>query len=204
MFETLRWELGAHMSGLFGGASSPSTTNVTLSQAIEALDEMNLMSRYTPTFRRLVSSKEDVEKFSRILIRTKRAGIELTRDKIPDIEKATGFDSSDIEEAMMIWLLAIFLIGEKNLSLPDLEIVHAVQEALYNKGQKNDLDDVSTKTGIPLDIVQNIDAMMEEFLTQWNSNPQVPITGGNPKKKPPKTKPITVDDPNGSQGSLNP
>lgn len=203
MFETLRWELGARVSGLFGSASS-SSTNVTLSQAIEALDEMNLMSRYTPTFKRLVSSKEDVEKFSRILIRTNKAGIELTRDKIPDIEKATGFDSSDIEDAMMIWLLARFLAGEKKLSLTDLEVVHVVQEALYNEGQKNDLDDVSTKTGIPLNIVQDIDAMMEEFLTRWNSSAQLTINGGNQKKKPLKTKPITVGDPNASQGTPNP
>lgn len=205
MFEGLKWELGARVSGLFG-KNTASNSNVTLEGMVLALKIMNEIPRYTPALKRLGCVEEEAEKFAEILIRAETAGIALTRNNISDIEKVTGASTSDIENALLKWLFSRFLLLEKKMSLTDLEVVNAVHESLYNEGQKNDLDDVSNKIGIPLDVVRNIDSMTDEFLTRWNgqSGASQGSAGDGPKKKPPKTKPITVGDPNASQGSPTP
>lgn len=204
MFEGLKWELGARMSGLFGGSASNS--NITLSGMAGALEEMNLESKYIPSFRHLGSPEDEAREFATVVVRAEKAGVELNKQNIDRLVEVTRKDREIVEGAITKRLLIKFLYFEKHLSLTDLDTVYTVQEALYNDDQKNDLDDVAKTTGIPLDVVRDIDNMMEEFLAKWSVAPSQSITGdsGNQKKKQPKTKPITVGDPNASQGTPTP
>lgn len=213
MFESFLWETGAILNSTIGNFCSRGTSSgigknpIAMMDAIAiGLDEFTKIHDYYPSFMELGSPKDEAIAFARIIIRADTAGIELTESNIDRLEPVTRYNKKTMQEAMIKWLLVKFLRREKKLSLADLGIVYKVQEALYSGDQKNDLDDVSKTTGIPLDVVRNIDNMMEEFLSKWSVGPQTPTgdNGGNPKKKPPKTKPITVDDPNGPQGSLNP
>ena len=202
MFETLKWEIGARMSGLFGGSASNS--NITLEGMAQALEEMNLEYRYVPSFKILGSPEDEAKAYAVVVIRANKAGVELSKDNIDKLVEVTRKDKETVEGAIEKWLLIKFLHYEKQLSLKDMKLVYIVQEALYDEDQKNDLDDVAKTTGIPLDVVRNIDSMMEEFLSKWSLTPQAPDGGSNQKKKPPKTKPIAVGDPNSSQGSPTP
>lgn len=153
---------GTESENISDGGSA-SNSNITLGGMALALEIMNEIPHYTPALRRLGSTDEEAKKFARILIRAEKAGIELTRNNISDIEKVTKASTSDIENALLKWLFSRFLLLEKKMSLTDLEVVYAVQESLYNGDQKNNLDDISAKTGIPLDVVRNIDSILSEF-----------------------------------------
>lgn len=206
MFETLKWEIEARVPKLFGGNSSGLNLDNLMPLSQLDIGEFRFCISWASDFKRLGASEKDAYKCARVIYLAHKMDIELTKDNIHNLETVSGYDADLIDDAITKWLLIKFMRDEKHMLAKDIELTYKVQEALYNGDQKNDLDDVSKNTGIPLDVVRNIDNMMEEFLSKWSvGSPQAPTTnGGNPKKKPPKTKPITVDDPNGPQGSPTP
>ena len=215
MFEMLGWEIGALLGGILGGHgsgySSSSSENPikTVRQMGEQFINISMLygNEYSPNFKALGCSEAEADIFALIIIKAKKAGLDIIKSNLDKISTVSGYDTDTVDNAIIKYLLDEFLTKEKGMTRADLRTVYTVQEALYRDDKKRDLDDVSKDTGIPLDVVRNIDNMMEEFLSKWSvGNPQAPTNngGGTQKKKPPKTKPITVDDPNGSQGSPTP
>lgn len=142
---------------------SASNSNVTLSGLAQALEEMNLETRYIPSFKCLGSSEDEARSFATVVVRAEKAGVELNKQNIDKLVKVTRKDRETVNGAIVKWLLVKFLYFEKHLSLRDMETAYAVQEALYNDDQKNDLDDVAKTTGIPFDVVQKMDGILSEF-----------------------------------------
>lgn len=206
MFEGLKWELGARMPRLFGGNSSGLTLDNLMLLGKLDTNEFSFCISWSPDFKRLGASEKDAYKCARVVYLAHKMNMELIKDNTQNLETVSGYDTDLIEDAITKWLLIKFMRDEKQLLAKDIELTYKVQEALYDGDQKNDLDDVSKATGIPLDVVRNIDNMMEEFLSKWSVGPQTPTgdNGGNQKRKPPKTKPIAVGDPNASQGTPTP
>ena len=205
MFETLKWELEACVPKLFNGNSSGLTLDDLMPLGQLDIGEFRFCISRASDFKRLGASEKDAYKCARVIYLAQKMDAELSKDNAHNLETVSGYDTDLIEDAITKWLLIKFLRDEKHMLAKDIELTYKVQEALYNGDQKNDLDDVSRITGIPLDVVRNIDNIMEEFLAKWSVTPQAPAGDGcTQKKKPPKTKPITVGDPNSSQGSPTP
>ena len=213
MFEQLGWEISALLGGILGGhgsgySSSSENPIKTVRQMGEQFINISMLygNEYSPNVKALGCSEKEADIFALIIIKAKKAGLDSIKSNLDKISAVSGYDTDTVDNAIVKYLLDSFLTKEKGMTRAELRTVYTVQEALYCQDQKNDLDDVAKTTGVPLDVVRNIDNIMEEFLSKWSvGSPQAPTNNdGNPKKKPPKTKPITVVDPNSSQGSPTP
>lgn len=153
---------GTESENISDGGSA-SNSNITLEGLAQVLEEMSLEGRYTPSFKMLGSPEDEAKAYAVVVIRANRAGIELSKDNIDKLVEVTRKDKETVEGAIEKWLLIEFLHYEKQLSLKDMKTAYAVQEALYNDDQKNDLDDVAKTTGIPLDVVKKMDGILSEF-----------------------------------------
>lgn len=129
----------------------------------DGLEEITKLYDYVPGFRALGLSEDKATTLAQIIIRANKAGVELNEFNINKLEGVTGYNKTVIKEAIIKWRFIQFIKKEKKLSLDDQKVVFKVREALYSGNQKNDLDAVSAKTGIPLDLVQKMDGILSEF-----------------------------------------
>lgn len=217
MFENLMWELkGAASAGIMSLAKTGKHDNGKgelkkgrfhgLNMAVKKLNVLD-------TFNRLIAigtPETEAEKDANLIFDCKYLGLDLLDDNCIDtIVSRTGFSKDDITEARYSFQLLAFLKENGITSLEDLEFVGMISSLLNTEqGGLKDCDTVAAEHGLPLESVIYVSSLLKKFGDDVNQPllaKQAPAgDSGNQKRKPPKTKPIAVGDPNVPQGAPTP